>query len=82
MLSSGAVHGHRFGDPLHRFLRSRQWRDHSSTLVCTSNPVNAVAGVATFAGCKINGVTGAGTYTLSAARSGLTSGTSSSVVIT
>jgi trimeric autotransporter adhesin len=52
------------------------------TPVCTTNPVNAVAGVATFAGCKINGVTGAGTYTLSAARSGLASGISSNVVIT
>jgi hypothetical protein len=52
------------------------------TLVCTTNPVNAAAGVATFAGCKINGVTSAGTYTLSAARSGLASATSSNVVIT
>jgi hypothetical protein len=34
--------------------------------VCTTNPITAVAGVATFAGCKINGSTGAGTYTLSA----------------
>jgi hypothetical protein len=52
------------------------------TLVCTTNPVNAVAGVATFAGCQITGSTSAGTYTLNAARSGLASGTSSSVVIT
>jgi hypothetical protein len=52
------------------------------TLVCTTNPVNAVAGVATFAGCQITGSTSAGTYTLSAARSGLASGTSSNVVIT
>ena len=52
------------------------------TLVCTTNPVNAVARVATFAGCKIHGSTGAGTYTLSAARSGLASATSSNVVIT
>jgi len=52
------------------------------TVACTTNPVNAVAGVATFAGCQINGTAAAGTYTLSAARGGLTSGTSSNVVIT
>ena len=38
------------------------------TLGCTANTVNAVAGVATFAGCQITGTRAAGTYTLSAAR--------------
>jgi hypothetical protein len=46
-------------------------------LSCTSNTVSAVGGVATFANCTISGTAAAGTYTLSAARSGLTSGTSS-----
>ena len=55
----------------------------SGSLGCTpTSPVNAVAGVATFAGCNITGTAAAGTYTLSATRSGLTSGTSSNVVIT
>jgi hypothetical protein len=45
-----------------------------ATLSCTTNPINASSGVATFAGCKINQ---AGTnFTLTATRSGLTSGTS------
>jgi hypothetical protein len=54
----------------------------TGTLTCTANPASAVAGVATFAGCQITGSTAAGTYTLSAARSRLASGTSSNVVIT
>ena len=52
------------------------------TFGCTANSVNAVAGVATFANCQITGTAGAGTYTLSATRTGLTSGTSSGVAIT
>ena len=53
------------------------------TLACTpASPINAVAGVATFAGCKISGTAGAGTYTLSATRTGLTAATSSNVIIT
>ncbi len=47
-------------------------------LTCTTNPVAAVAGVATFAGCKIDK---SGSYTLSAASTGLTSGTSASLNI-
>ena len=44
------------------------------TLTCTTNPVTASSGVATFAGCKINN---AGTgYRLSATSAGLTSATS------
>ncbi len=54
----------------------------SGTLGCTANSVSAVAGVATFANCQITGTAAAGTYTLSATRSGLTSGTSSNVTIT
>jgi hypothetical protein len=50
-----------------------------ATLTCTTNPVNAVAGVASFAGCKIDKI---GTYTLTAVSSGLTSGVSGSVTIT
>lgn len=49
-----------------------------ATLTCTANPVNAVAGVATFAGCKINP---AGTYTLTAASGSLTAATSASFTI-
>jgi trimeric autotransporter adhesin len=53
------------------------------TLACTpASPINAAAGVATFAGCKITGTAAAGTYTLSATRTGLIAGTSSNVVIT
>jgi hypothetical protein len=45
--------------------------------------VTAVAGVATFFGCQITGTAAAGTYTLVATRTGLTStGPSSSVVVT
>ncbi len=47
----------------------------SGTLSCTTNPVTAVAGVATFAGCKIDNV-GTG-YTLVATDGSLTSATSS-----
>ena len=42
----------------------------SGTLSCTNNPVNASAGVAIFAGCKIN-LAGTG-YTLRATSPGLT----------
>jgi signal peptidase I len=50
-----------------------------AVLTCTTNPRNAVAGVATFAGCRVNQV---GTYTLTAASSGLTNGVSASFTIT
>ncbi len=50
-----------------------------ATLTCTTNPKAAVAGVAAFAGCKVDK---AGTYTLTAAASGLTSGVSSGFTIT
>ena len=50
------------------------------TLTCTTNPVTASSGVATFAGCKIN-KSGAG-YTLAASSAGLTSGTSGTFTIT
>jgi hypothetical protein len=50
-----------------------------ANLTCPTNPPAAVAGVVTFAGCKIDK---AGTYTLTATASGLTSGTSSSFTIT
>jgi hypothetical protein len=44
-----------------------------ASLTCTTNPVNAVSGVATFAGCRIDR---AGTYTLTATSGTLTSATS------
>jgi trimeric autotransporter adhesin len=50
-----------------------------ATLACTTNPLNALAGVAAFAGCKIDQ---AGTYTLTAVDGTLTSAQSSSVTIT
>ena len=50
-----------------------------AVLSCTSNPVVAVNGVATFGGCKVDK---AGTYTLSATSTGLGSATSNSVSIT
>ncbi|MEO5711433.1 MAG: hypothetical protein ABIQ59_16615, partial [Nocardioidaceae bacterium] len=50
-----------------------------ATLVCATNPVSASSGVVTFGGCKVDKT---GSYTLTAAASGLTSGTSASVTIT
>jgi trimeric autotransporter adhesin len=50
-----------------------------ATLTCTANPKNAVAGVDSFAGCKVDKP---GTYTLTAATGGLTSGVSASFTIT
>jgi hypothetical protein len=50
-----------------------------AVLTCTSNPTNAVLGVATFAGCKIDN---AGTYTLTAASGVLSGATSSTFNVT
>ena len=50
------------------------------TLACTTNPLDANTGMATFAGCKITGK--AGTYTLTAAAAGLTGTTSNTFTIT
>jgi hypothetical protein len=47
-----------------------------ATLSCTTNPVTASAGAASFAGCKITGKSGS--YTLKATDGSLTSATSSS----
>jgi hypothetical protein len=55
---------------------------NQGTLGCTNTTVNAVAGVATFANCQITGTAAAGTYTLNAARTGLTTVSSSSLSIT
>lgn len=49
-----------------------------ATLGCAKNPVNAVGGVATFAGCKVDL---AGAYSLTARASGLASVTSGSFAI-
>ncbi len=53
------------------------------TLSCTTNPVTASSGVATFAGCAITGTAAAGSYTLDATTTtpSLTSSASSSVSI-
>jgi len=51
-----------------------------TTVTCTANPVAAVAGVASFAGCRIN-VVGTG-YTLRATSGVLTAGTSAAFNIT
>lgn len=48
-------------------------------LACTANPLAAVAGTATFAGCKI---TGAGSWTITAASAGLTSAVTTAITIT
>ena len=50
------------------------------SLACTTNPKNAVAGVATFAGCNITGTAGA--YSIAASSSGLTTATSNIFTIT
>jgi hypothetical protein len=50
-----------------------------ATLSCLANPKTASAGVASFAGCKVDRV---GTYTLTATGSGLTSASSASFTIT
>ena len=52
----------------------------SGTLTCTSNPLSATAGVATFTGCKINKL-GTGD-TLTAASTGLTTATSGTFNVT
>ncbi len=48
------------------------------TLACGTNPMAATAGVAVFAGCRINTP---GTYTLTARSSGLTTATSATITI-
>ena len=50
-----------------------------ATLACTANPKAAASGVATFAGCKVDK---AGTYTLTASGTSLTSAVSTSFTIT
>ena len=52
----------------------------SGTFTCTTNPLAALSGVATFASCEVNSI-GSG-YTLTATSSGLTSATSSAFTIT
>ena len=54
---------------------------NQGTLACSNNTVNAVAGVATFANCKISGTAAAGTYVLGASRNGLSPDTSSNFSI-
>jgi hypothetical protein len=51
-----------------------------ATLSCTTNPLAANAGTASFAGCKIAGI--AGSYTISASASGLNGATSTPFSIT
>jgi Spherulation-specific family 4 len=51
-----------------------------ATLRCSSNPVTASAGVASFAGCEITGK--AGNYTLKATARNLTSATTSTFAVT
>ena len=50
------------------------------SLACTTNPLGASGGVASFAGCKITGK--AGSYTLTASAAGLTEATSNAFTIT
>src|SRR5450631_949258 len=50
-----------------------------AALTCTANPTSAASGVATFAGCSIDKN---GTYTLTAAATGLTNAVSNSFTIT
>ena len=50
------------------------------TLGCTTNPLNATGGVASFGGCEITGTTGT-TYTLTAAGNGFTTVTSNAFSI-
>ncbi len=50
------------------------------TLSCTTNPVAASSGVATFAGCEITGTAADGTYTFQASGTGLTITPASSTV--
>ena len=56
----------------------------SGSLSCSNTgfpTVSAVAGVASFTNCQITGAAAAGTYTLKATRTGLTTPTSSNVII-
>ena len=52
----------------------------AGTLACTANPVAAISGVATFAGCSLTGVIGL--YTLTASSGSLTSATTNSLTLT
>jgi hypothetical protein len=52
----------------------------SGVLTCTANPKAAVAGIVTFAGCKIN--LAASGYTLTATATGLATATSNPFNIT
>ncbi len=52
-----------------------------AALACTTNPLAATNGTATFSGCKITNGSLAGSYTVTAASSGLTSATSSPFVV-
>ena len=51
-----------------------------AALACTTNPVNATTGVATFSGCQVVGKIGS--YTLTASASGLVNGTSAPFTLT
>ncbi len=56
----------------------------AGSLACSNSgfpTISAVAGVATFTNCQITGTATAGTYTLKATRTGLTTATSGNVVI-
>ena len=50
----------------------------TGTLTCTTNPVTAVAGVATFAGCKVNAV---GAFTLKATSGTMTNTTTNPSIV-
>ena len=52
----------------------------SGALACTTNPVNASSGIATFAGCALTGTVG--NYTLTATSTALTSATTNTVTLT
>jgi hypothetical protein len=52
----------------------------TGTLSCTANPVNAVAGVATFSGCRID--TAGTDFVMTASATGLTSADSTRIVVT
>lgn len=54
----------------------------TGVFACTTNPRTASTGVATFSGCRVTGDNGAGTYTISATSSGLSSVTSDPFLIT
>ena len=65
-----------YGNTVTTSAASVQLTASAGTLTCTTNPVTAVSGVATFANCKDTSAENSTTFTVTAASAGLTSAVS------